>query len=237
MANKPILINGQIHLYGRVGRPADIFDDSEFFTDEDVALALAEIGPRDVVVRINSGGGSAFVGMAIYSLLKAHAGEVTAVCDAIAASAASLIFMAGEKREMRDGSMLMIHDPASITIGPAKDHADAAHNLNKLADNYAAVYAAAAGKPVDKVREQMLATTYFTASEAIAEGFATAIVVDHAEAFAAFDYQMYANAPAVLIKRAGEARAAAASRAAAKTAGAFADATLTRMRMRQAAVI
>jgi ATP-dependent protease ClpP protease subunit len=84
-----------------------------------VAQALAENGEGDVKVRINSGGGIATEGMAIYSLLKAHPGKVAMAIDGVAASAASLIAMAGDVRTMRDGAMMMIHDPATITVGNA----------------------------------------------------------------------------------------------------------------------
>ncbi len=67
--------------------------------------------------------------------------------------------------------------------------------LHKLADNYAAVYAAAAGKDAADVRKMMLATTWLTAEEAIEQKFATAKIQEPATAMAAFDYAMYANSP------------------------------------------
>lgn len=167
--NKNLLLNGAIYLYGAVG-------DSwgECFTAADVALALAEHGVGDVTVRINSGGGIAFDGMAIYSLLKAHPGKVTIAIDGIAASAASLIAMAGDVREMRTGAMMMIHDPSGITIGPADVHEEAAARLHKIAENYAEVYAGVSGKPAKEVRDMMLATTWMSADEAVESGFALA---------------------------------------------------------------
>jgi ATP-dependent protease ClpP protease subunit len=86
-----LVINGQIYLSGDVGDPWGWGDG---FTGEQVAKALVELGGGDITVRINSGGGIATEGMAIYSLLRAHPGKVTIAIDGVAASAASLIAMA-----------------------------------------------------------------------------------------------------------------------------------------------
>jgi ATP-dependent protease ClpP protease subunit/phage major head subunit gpT-like protein len=187
-----LVINGQIYLYGDVGDPWGWGDG---FTPEQVARALVELGGGDVTVRVNSGGGIATDGMAIYSLLKAHAGKVTIAVDGVAASAASLIAMAGDEIEMRTGAMMMIHDPSGVTRGPAKTHEDAAAFLHKLADNYAAVYAQRASMEAKEVRKLMLATTWLTADEAVASKFATKRIDEAATAMAAFDYRVYASAP------------------------------------------
>lgn len=192
MDRKSLLIANQLYLYGDVGDP---FGWGDGFTSSDVAEALAEHGNSDITVRLNSGGGLAFQGMAIHSLLKSHPAKVTLIIDGVAASAASLIAMAGSAIEMRTGAMMMIHDPASITVGPAAAHKKAAADLNKLADNYAAVYAQRSGKQPDAVRKLMLATTWLTADEAVAEGFATAKIEDTIQAMAKFDYRLYGNAP------------------------------------------
>lgn len=189
---KSLLLNNEIYLYGDVGDPWGWGDG---FTPSQVATALHDHGAGPVTVRINSGGGIAFDGMAIYSLFKAHAGKVTMIIDGVAASAASLIAMAGDAREMRDGAMIMIHDPASITMGPAKSHEESAVRLHKLADNYANVYALHSGMAAADVRVLMLATTWMSADEAVANGFATAKITDAAKAMASFDYRIYAHAP------------------------------------------
>lgn len=193
---KNLLLDGEIYLYGNVGDP---YGFGEGFTPEQVAEALVEHGPGDVTARINSGGGVAFDGMAIYSLLLAHSGKVTIKIDGVAASAASLIAMAGSEIEMRVGTMMMIHDPSGATFGPAAAHEKSAKTLHKLADNYAAVYAAKTGLGVDEVRNLMLATTWLAADEAVAKKFATKKLDADAHAMAPFDYAMYANAPAHLL--------------------------------------
>lgn len=217
---KNLFLNGAIYLYGNV--VVDSFYGAEEFSPSDVVRALADHGPGDVTVRLNSGGGVAFAGMAIHSLFKSHPGKVTMIVDGVAASSASLIFMAASERHMRLGTMLMIHDPASISIGTAKDHAESSKNMKQLSENYADVYAAASGLPVEKVRAMMTATTWMTAEFATENGFATRVLDDRAVAAAAFDYAIYGNAPLGLADRKPEAKHDAGSAAAA------------RMRMRQA---
>lgn len=192
MHRPALLIDGQILLYGDVGDP---FGWGDGFTPTDVIQALAEHGPGDITVRINSGGGLAMDGMAIYSILKSHPGEITVLIDGVAASAASLIAMAGAKIEMRDGAVIMIHDAATITFGDAGRHEKNRDFLDKLSDNYAGVYAARSGLTREDVRALMKAETWLTADEAIAKGFATAKIDEAALQTAAFDYPLYARAP------------------------------------------
>lgn len=187
-----LLVNGDLLLYGDVGDPWGWGDG---FTPSDVAQALAEHGDGDLTVRINSGGGIATDGMAIYSLLKSHAGKVTAVIDGIAASAASLIAMAGAAREIRQGATMMIHDPSGITLGTEDTHRKAADKLGKLAESYAGVYATNSGKKKPDVRNLMKAETWLSADDAVAEGFATKTIEEAAAEKAAFDYRIYARAP------------------------------------------
>jgi ATP-dependent protease ClpP protease subunit len=108
-----------------------------FYAERDVAEVLADHGDGDITVRVNSGGGIAFDGMAIHSILKSHPGKVTVAIDGIAASAASLIAMAGAPIEMRDGALMMIHDPSGLTLGTEDTHRAAADKLGKIAENYA----------------------------------------------------------------------------------------------------
>lgn len=213
MERASLLVNGEILLYGDVGDPWCWGDG---FTVADVAGALAEHGAGDVTVRINSGGGIAFDGVAIYSLLLAHPGKVACIVDGIAASAASLILMAGETRQIRDGAMVMIHDASGVTFGTAADHLRSATVLDKLSDQYAGIYAARAGMQRDEARDLMKAETWFDADEAVAKGIATGKVEDLAETSASFDYRIYAHAPKGLPTRSRPKAAPAASTATAK---------------------
>jgi ATP-dependent protease ClpP protease subunit len=193
-----LYVNGEVLLYGDVGDPWGWGDG---FTPGDVAKCLALHGSGDVTVRINSGGGIAWDGTAIYSLLRAHAGKVTVVIDGIAASAASAIAMAGDAIEMRGGALMMIHDASAITWGTAADHEKSRDMLDKLSGQYARIYSDRSGRSEDEVRAMMLEETWLTAEEAVANGLATAVLSDAAQASAAFDYRIYAHAPAALPRR------------------------------------
>lgn len=200
-----LLVGGEVVLYGNVG---DIWGDGTGFTDRDVIDALAEVGPGDVSVRINSGGGYVKDGVAIYNALVAHPGKVTVYVDAIAASSASVIAMAGDSIVMRTGALMMIHDPSGITIGNADDHRSTAGVLDKMADVIAGIYAKRTGENIDAMRELMKTETWLTAEEAVAQGFATETDETAAEAVAAFDYSIYAGLPASIPQEAHRARPA-----------------------------
>lgn len=188
----------EIRLYGSVG---DSWWDEEYFTAATVRAALDGLsGP--LTVRINSGGGIASEGQAIYTMLVDYPGEVHVVIDAVAMSAASLIAMAGDSITMRLGSYMLIHDPAQPWIdgrGTAADHGLAARQLEVTAGAYAAVYAKRAGIGVDEARQIMRDETVLDGPMALMMGFAT--IVDDAvapEAVARFDYRIYAHAPEAL---------------------------------------
>ncbi|MDP0929013.1 Clp protease ClpP [Paracoccus onubensis] len=188
----------ELLLYGTVGSS---FWDEEFFTAKTVRESLAGMsGP--LTVRINSGGGIATEGQAIYTALRAYDGPVDIVVEGIAASAASLIAMAGDSITMSLGSIMMVHDPASWWIdgrGTEEDHLHAAKGLGVIATAYAGIYAKRAGITVDEARAIMKSETYFDGPGAVDAGFATASDDDGDQIEpAAFDYGLYRNAPANL---------------------------------------
>ncbi|MDR9774118.1 Clp protease ClpP [Rhizobium hidalgonense] len=164
----------------------------------------------DVVVRLNSGGGIAMEGSAIHNALKRHDGRVVVKIDAIAASAASLIAMAGDEIEMPLGTLLMIHEPSGMTLGPADDHRRTAGVLDTMTGVFAQVYADRTGLSEKEIRQMMKDETWMAPQEALANGFATS-VSEHAPtasmADATFDYRSYAKAPDRLKRLAGERKA------------------------------
>lgn len=191
-----ILEDGRLTLIGDVGD----FGWGEYFSHSDVVLALAQIeDDADLEVVINSGGGFATDGAAIYALLSRRAGATNVTVDGIAASAASLIAMAGDTVTMSAGSVLMIHDPAGFTMGNAEDHAKTIEGLEALATSYARVYAERTGKTSDECRAIMKAERWFSPDEAVTEGFADATSEKKAQAVAAFDYRAYQHAPQKLV--------------------------------------
>lgn len=198
-----LILGDEILLHGTVGE-----DWSAYFTAAMVIAALAQF-PGDVTVRVNSGGGNPFEGAAIHAAIKAHPGKVTMRVEGIAASAASLLVMAGDVIEMAEGATMMIHDPASVTVGTADDHRASATTLDAMADNYAAVYAARSGKTPEQAREIMKTEIYYTAAQAVAEGFADKIAGEEKAAPQMFDYSVYADAPAALMALAKDYQAGA----------------------------
>lgn len=193
----------ELLLYGTVGSS---WWDEEFFTAKTVRDALAGMsGP--LTVRINSGGGIATEGQAIYAALRGYAGTVDIVVEGVAASAASLIAMAGHTITMSPGAIMMIHDPAQDWLserGTSDAHRKAADALDVIANAYAGIYARQSGKTVEDARSVMKAETYYDGPAALAAGFATAVDEDGEETEpAAFDYRIYQHAPERLLSAAG----------------------------------
>jgi len=193
----------ELLLYGTVGSS---WWEEEYFTAKMVREALAEMsGP--LTVRINSGGGIASEGQAIYTALRGYEGQVEVIVEGVAASAASLIAMAGDTITMTPGAILMIHDPASWYVdgrGTEDDHLKAAQVLGVIANAYAGIYAKRAGIGVGDARAIMKAETYYDPQGAVDAGFATSIDEDSdVTAPAAFDYRLYQHAPDRLLTAAG----------------------------------
>lgn len=189
----------ELLLYGTVGSS---WWEEECFTAKTVRDSISGMtGP--ITVRINSGGGIATEGQAIYTALRAYDGSVNVVIEGVAASAASLIAMAGDTITMSLGGIMMIHDPASWCIagrGTEDDHLHAAEGLRVIANAYAAIYAKRAGISVEEAREIMRAETYYDGPAAVEAGFATSADDDGAEVEpAAFDYRIYQHAPPRLL--------------------------------------
>lgn len=170
-----LIVGGEMLLYGDVGGGGDSIFGNEGFRSSEVVRALAAYGDGPLTIRINSYGGEVFEGVAIYNALCAHAGEIDIYIDGVAASAASLIAMAGDNVYVRPGAQIMIHNPHGGTVGDSSDHATAAAALEKIEEQAAAIYAEATGMDVEEIRSLMEAETWLTADEAVSFGFATAL--------------------------------------------------------------
>jgi len=194
----PIMRNSTLTLYGVVSPEA--LPDSPSFSAADVRAALEDHGAGDITVNLNSPGGVAIEGLAIYNVLKAHQGKVTVNIDAVAASAASLIAMAGDEIVMRSGALIMIHDPRTVSAGTSSDHRQVAEQLDMMARQFRDIYAKRTGLAPQAITKLMFAETWFDADQAIASGFATTKAADNAAGiYAAFDYSKYSNAPQILM--------------------------------------
>lgn len=139
----------------------------------DVIDALQLIGDvPEISVRINSPGGDYFEGVAIHNALVRNGARVTVYVDALAASAASVIAMAGDEIVMGPGSQLMIHEASSMAYGTAADFRHAAQMLDQTNDDVAGFYAARAGGDQATWRQAVAVETWYTAAQAVAAGLA-----------------------------------------------------------------
>ncbi len=168
---------GELLVYGRIGGGGWLMDG---IGANDVAAALRELGPGPLNVRINSGGGDVFDGVAIHSLLARHPGTVTVYVDGLAASAASFIMLAGDRVVSSRNAMVMIHDAMTGTWGNRAAHERAMGLLDKVSDNIADMYAEKAGEDVEFWRGRMLENgedgVWYTGQEALAAGLVDELV-------------------------------------------------------------
>jgi len=167
----------ELMVYGRIGG-GGWFD--EGITGADVANALREAGPGPLTVRINSGGGDVFDGVAIHSLLSRHPGHVTVSVDGLAASAASFIMLAGDTIKAPKNAFVMIHDAMTFTYGNADTLRSAAGLLDQVSGTIAEMYADRAGEDAAYWRERMTENgedgTWYNGTEAYDAGLIDEIV-------------------------------------------------------------
>lgn len=128
-----------------------------------------------ITVRINSSGGDAWDGIAIYNLLHQNPARVVVEVDGIAASAASVIAMAGDEIRMAENALMMIHNAWTVMVGESSELRAKADDLDKLNEAIANTYIARTGRSRDEVVQMMNDETWFTAEEAKDLGFATAV--------------------------------------------------------------
>lgn len=128
-----------------------------------------------IAVRINSPGGDAFEGVAIYNLLRSTGKSIEVFVDGIAASSASIIAMAGDTISMGHNAMMMIHNAWSMCVGEAADLRKMADVLDKVSGSIAQTYVDRTGRSADEVKALMDAETWMSAEDCVRDGFATAI--------------------------------------------------------------
>lgn len=131
---------------------------------------LNEVGNGPLLVEINSPGGNVWDGLSIYNQLRGRRAPVTTRVVGIAASIASIIALAGDKVEMADAALMMIHDPSGMASGTSEDMRKMADALDQHAEVLVGVYAKKTGKSPEVIRAAMKAETWFTTAEAIQFG-------------------------------------------------------------------
>jgi len=129
-------------------------------------------------IRINSGGGSAFEGLAIYHALRRYSGHKIVEIDALAASAASIIAMAGDEIIMPKSTFIMIHNGWTYMEGNSDELTHAAQMMAELDKSMANIYASRTGRDFAAIKQMMDDETWLSADTALELGFATSIIED-----------------------------------------------------------
>ncbi|BBL25364.1 head maturation protease, ClpP-related [Comamonas terrigena] len=161
------------------GRTISIYDvigvdywTGEGVTSRHVAAALRQLGPGDVTVNVNSPGGDMFEGLAIYNMLREHKGQVTVKVLGLAASAGSVIAMAGDVVQIARAGFLMIHNAWVVAAGNRNDYIELAAWLKPFDAAMADIYAARTGGDADAMAKLMDAESWINGASAVEQGFA-----------------------------------------------------------------
>jgi len=165
------------------GATIDIFDTigsdwfGDGFTAKRMSAALRSIGEEnDVLVNINSPGGDVFEAATIYNLLAQHKGHVTVNIIGLAASAASVIAMAGDTVKISKIGFLMIHNSWSVVMGNKDDLREAADILEKFDISILSTYASKVSIEETKIKKMMKEETWIGADEALELGFVDEVI-------------------------------------------------------------
>nr|WP_308626586.1 head maturation protease, ClpP-related [uncultured Eisenbergiella sp.] len=137
-----------------------------------------EAGQGSITVWINSPGGDVFAAAQIYNMLMEYKGDVTVRVDALAASAASVIAMAGTTVQMSPVAMMMIHNPMTIAIGDSEEMKRAVAMLDEVKESIMNAYEIKTGLNRTKISHLMDAESWFNAKKAVELGFADGILGD-----------------------------------------------------------
>jgi len=163
---------------------------------------LDRVETDQIVLNINSPGGDVFDGVAIYNDLLAHKSSVVVRVTGLAASAASLIAMAGDEIEIAENAFFMIHNAWSIAIGDSRELTARAKLLKTIDGKMADTYAHRTGQDAADIKQQMDDETWLTADDAVDLGFADKLIDtddEEAEARASFDLAPFKNVPRALV--------------------------------------
>lgn len=148
----------------------------EGVTAKRIAAALRQIGDQDVIVNINSPGGDVFEGLAIYSLLREHKAKVTVRVLGLAASAASVIAMAGDEIQIARAGFLMIHNTWVVAAGDRNALHETADMLEPFDAALADIYAAQSGIDGAEIRQMLDRETWIGGADAVEKGFADGLL-------------------------------------------------------------
>jgi len=145
-------------------------------TSYSLAKELEGLEADRINVYINSYGGEVAEGLAIYNALRRHKAEVKTVCDGVACSAASVVFMAGDEREMSNASLLMIHNAWTLTAGDPNELRKEADDLETINAATIQAYLNHVSISEDELKKMLDDETWISAADALEMGFATTVV-------------------------------------------------------------
>lgn len=137
---------------------------------------LSQYKGKNLTVWVDSWGGDVFAAAGIYTALKEHKGKVTVKVDGKAASAASVIAMAGDEVLMSPVSIMMIHNPWTVAVGEAKDMRHVADVLDEVKETIINAYQTKTKLSREKISQLMDEETWMSAQKAISEGFADGVL-------------------------------------------------------------
>ena len=169
---------------GRVLRLEGPIDEDDFWGDAVTPKAFRdelEADTDDITVWINSPGGSVFAAAEIYTMLRNYVGTVTVKVASVAASAASVVVMAGDVVQMSPTALLFLHDPSTVAFGNARDMEKAIETLNKVKESIITAYMAKTGLSHNRISKLMENESWIPAKEAVQLGFADEILFDAKE--------------------------------------------------------
>ena len=141
-----------------------------------ISAALRSIGEKPVTVQINSPGGNFFDGLAIYNMLRAHPRAVTVQVIGIAASAASVIAMAGDEIQIAKAGLMMVHNAQWIAVGDRHAMQEAHDIMVTFDEAMTSLYVDRTALRPEEIAAMMDATTFMSGPEAIEKGFATELL-------------------------------------------------------------
>lgn len=136
---------------------------------------LKELDVDTINVHINSYGGDVAEGLAIYNVLREHKAQIVTICDGFACSAASVVFMAGDRRVMQPASLLMIHNAWTVAMGNAAQLRKTADDIETITQGSVEAYKKVATISEEEIKALMDAETWILPKDAVEYGFATEI--------------------------------------------------------------
>lgn len=171
---KDAALPDELFIDGEIASEQSWFGDGGEIIAKEFRQKLKNCG--DIIVNINSPGGDVFAGAEIYTALRDHPGRVTVKILGIAASAASVVAMAGDTVLMSPVAYMMVHNPWTFAVGDYKEMEHTAVILKEIGEGIIQAYTNKTGKTREAIALMLESETYMSAQTAIDEGFADGLL-------------------------------------------------------------